>query len=795
MNWSESKKILGKFFTDIGNRYKNLGNAKGFTKKTRSPFKHVFFFLLLTAIAGLTLYVGYLDSVIRQKFDGKRWSLPAVVYARPLELFKGLAITADLLEEELLLAGYRQESDVKDPGGYDRSGDTIRLASRDFHFADGLEKSMQLTVSFAGNRIESIRSTENGDTLSLARLDPARIGSFHPRRHEDRILITRKELPEMLVRTLTEVEDKKFTSHIGLDPLAILRAAFVNLRAGAAVQGGSTLTQQLVKNFFLTNERTLWRKLNEAVMALLLEVHYSKDDILTAYANEIFLGQDGGRAVHGFALASQFYFRRDLNDLKADQIAVLVGMVKGPSYYDPRLHPERCLQRRGVILDVMRQQNIITELQYRQAREAELLDSSKIMSGFNRFPAFLDLVRRQLARDYHEEDLTSDGLKILTTLDPRVQKLVEYQLAESIAELEKKTGRKGLEGAVVVSARENGEILAVAGGRKPLQSGFNRALDASRPVGSLIKPAVYLTALMNGYTLASPVADTPITLANPGSDNWAPANFDHKLHGRVPLLEALVFSYNLATVNLGIDVGVENVVHTAERLGAEGELIPYPSFLLGAVSMTPLEVAQFYQTFASEGFYVPQRVINSVLAADNRLLQSYGLSVEQRFDPQHVFLINTALQRVMSEGTGTSLSRYLPASLQAAGKTGTSDDLRDSWFAGFTGDLLGVVWLGMDDNQPTELTGSSGALLVWGKMMAGLDAQPLELDDPPGIEWARVDGTDYGTGSNYRGRRELLPFVEGTIPGGAVQASAPAQTGDKSREPGIIDRLRKWLPW
>jgi penicillin-binding protein 1B len=795
MNWSESIKILLRNFTEILNKFKERVKAKGLSKKMRLPFKRVFFLLLTAAGVVLALYVGYLDIVIRQKFDGKRWSLPAVVYARPLELFKGLAITADLLEEELILAGYRQESDVKDPGGYERSGDTIRLVSRDFHFADGLEKSMQLSVSFSGNRIDSIRRTDSGDKLSLARLDPARIGSFHPRQHEDRILVTRNELPDMLVRTLIAVEDKKFASHIGIDPLAIIRAAYVNFRTGAAVQGGSTLTQQLVKNFFLSNERTLWRKLNEAVMALLLEAHYSKDEILTAYVNEIFLGQDGERAVHGFALAAQFYFRRDLDDLKVDQIAVLVGMVKGPSYYDPRRHPERCRKRRAVILDVMQQQNIISDLQYRQASEAELLDSSRIVSGFNRFPAFLDLVRRQLARNYHEEDLTSDGLKILTTLDPRVQKLVESQLSESLAELEKQTGGKGLEGAVVVSARENGEILALTGGRKPLQSGFNRALDARRPVGSLIKPAVFLTALLNGYTLASPLEDAAITLANPGGGSWSPANFDRKLHGRVPLIEALVFSYNLATVKTGTDVGLEKVVQTTRRLGAEGELAPYPSFLLGAVAMTPLEVAQFYQTFASGGFYVPQRAINSVLAADNRLLQRYGLSVEQRFDPQHVFLINTALQRVVREGTGTSLSRYLSSSLQAAGKTGTSDDLRDSWFAGFTGDRLAVVWIGMDDNTPAELTGSSGALVVWGKVMAGLNTQPLELLEPPGIKWARVSSSDYGTESSYRGKSELLPFVEGTIPGSAIQASAPAPAEKKSRGTGMFERLRKWLPW
>jgi len=781
---------------DIFNKFKDRVKEAGIIKRLmRSPLKSVFALLLIITGVVLTFYVVHLDIVIRQKFDGKRWSLPAVVYARPLELFIGRAITADQLEEELLLAGYRRESGVKDPGGYERNGETIQLVSRDFHFADGLEKSLPLTVSISGNRIDTILRSDSGINISLARIDPARIGSFHPRQHEDRILITKEELPAMLVRTLIAVEDKKFESHIGLDPLAILRAAFINLRAGATIQGGSTLTQQLVKNFYLTSEQTLWRKFNEAVMALLLEAHYSKDEILTAYANEIFLGQDGGRAVHGFALAAQFYFRRNLGDLKADQIAVLVGIVKGPSYYDPRRNPERCRERRAVILDIMQQEKIITDDQYHQALASELLGTDRVMSGFNRFPAFLDLVRRQLIRDYHEEDLTSDGLKILTTLDPMVQKQVEQEMAESLAELEKQTESKGLEGAMVISSRENGEILALAGGRKSFQSGFNRALDAKRPVGSLIKPAVFLTALMNGYTLASPLDDMPISLDNPGGGRWEPDNFDHRYHGRVPLLEALVFSYNLATVKAGTEVGVEQVVQTARKLGAEGKLPPYPSFLLGAVSMTPLEVAQLYQTFASDGFYVPQRAISSVLGADNRLLQRYGLSVEQRFEPQHIFLINTALQRAVSEGTGSSLSRNLSPSLHTAGKTGTSDDLRDSWFAGFTGDRLAVVWLGTDDNKPIGLTGSSGALVVWGSVMAGLNPQPLDLDEPPGIVWARVYDNDYGAGSNYKGGSDLLPFVEETIPSGADLVASPAIVEKKNRAPNMLERLRKWLPW
>ncbi len=761
----------------------------------RSPLKFASALTLIVTFITLVFYTVHLNTVIRRKFDGKRWSIPAVVYARPLELFAGCALTADQLEMELILAGYRTERETQDPGGYERSGDIIRLVSRNFHFADGFEESLPLIVTFADDRISSVARIDSGETVSLARLDPARIGSFHPRQHEDRILVTKEELPLMLIRTLIAVEDKKFTKHFGIDPLAILRAAYINFRAGGTIQGGSTLTQQLVKNFFLSNEQTMWRKFNEAVMALLLEAHYSKDEILTAYANEIFLAQDGGRAVHGFALASQFYFHKDLKDLKPDQIAVLIGMVKGPSFYDPRRHPERCLKRRGGILEIMRQEKIITDDQYRQAMAAKLLDKGRVESGFNRYPAFLDLVRRHLSRDYHQEDLTSDGLKILTTLDPVVQTQVEQKLASTLEELEKKTVDTELEGAVIVSSRENGEILALAGGRKPLHSGFNRALDAKRPVGSLIKPAVFLTALKNGRTLSTPLEDMPINLSDTGDGRWTPDNFDHKHHGQVSILEALVFSYNLATINAGLDVGVEEVVQTVKMLGAEEDFVPYPSFLLGAVSMSPLEVAQIYQTFASEGFYVPQRAINSVMGPDNELLKRYGLSIEQRFDPQYIFLINIALQRVVSQGTGVSLSHYLPPSLLAAGKTGTSDDLRDSWFAGFTGDRLAVVWLGADDNRSIGLTGSSGALEVWGRVIAELDTQPLDLREPPGLEWARVNFNGYGKESRYKGRSELLPFVKGTIPSGAYEVSSPALSAEKHRRPDLLERLRKWFLW
>jgi penicillin-binding protein 1B len=759
--------------------------------------KWVIFFLLLSVVL-FAFYATYLDKTIRGKFEGKRWSLPAVVYARPLELFPGMALSPRELEEELQLAGYRRDRKAVDAGGYDRRGRTFHLVTRDFRFPDGPEASAPYTLSFAGNTLTAITRADNSSAVEGLRLDPARIGSFHPSQHEDRILLTRPELPELLIKTLLAVEDRNFYYHPGLDPLAIARALIANVRAQKTVQGGSTLTQQLVKNFFLTNERTFWRKINEAIMALLLEAHYDKEEILTAYANEIFLGQDGNRAIHGFGLASHFYFRRELNDLSPAQVATLVGMVRGPSYYDPRQEPKRCLKRRQDVLEIMLAEKVIGKPAYQEARSAPLATQTMAGSGLNRFPAFLDLVRRQLAEDYREDDLTSEGLKIFTTLDPRVQRVVEQRLAATIARLEKRSGKRNLQGAVIVTRRENGEILAIAGGRTPGQPGFNRALDARRNVGSIIKPAVYLTALGKGYTLATPVEDTVFTVPNAGGKPWRPENFDRTTRGRIPMYQGLAHSLNLATARIGMDVGVKSVVQTVKNLGVPGDFPAYPSFLLGAASLTPLEVTQMYQTIAADGFYLPQRAISSVLAADNTVVKRFDISTEQRFAPEQIYLLNTALQKVVREGTGAALANYLPASYNVAGKTGTSNDLRDSWFAGFTGDLLAVVWVGKDNNKPAGLTGGEGALLVWGEIMRDLHPQPLELTEPEGIEWRWVNPNTQETSPTpfwFAGNQVKLPFTIASLaaePKRAEKAKGKQESAGTSPG-GVLQKILDWF--
>ena len=773
-----------------------------------SPVKRVskgrrLFFLtglacLLLGVIASVLIVGPLSNEIRQKFDGKRWSLPAIVYARPLELYPGLQLSAEMLEEELQLSGYRRESQEKGAGSYTRTGSTIRLVTRDFYYPSGPEPSRQFTITFAGGHIASLTADEGRNSVSLARLDPVRIGSFHPLVHEDRLILTRAEIPDLLILTLLAIEDRNFYSHHGIAPLGIARALWANIRAGKTVQGGSTLTQQLVKNLFLNRERTLWRKAVESIMALIIEHYYSKDEILTAYVNEVFLGQDDNRAVHGFALASQFYFRRELRDLRPDQIAVLVGMIKGPTYYDPRRNPANCLSRRNVVLENMVAREIISKTAYAEALARPVTEVAVQKNGFNRFPAFLELVKQQLAGEYHEDDLKTDGLRILTTLDPQLQAQVEKNLQETINLLEHKHKQQSLEGAVIITGRENGEVLAFAGGKNPLSPGFNRALKANRPIGSLVKPAVYLAALKKGYTLASPLEDIMISLDVEGSGKWHPENYDRREHGQVPLFSALAHSYNLATVRLGMDVGLDNVCATIRDLGYTEDIRPYPSLLLGAINMSPFAVSQMYQTIAAGGFYTSLRAISSVMAADHTPLNRYGLAVEQRFSPELIYLLTHAMQRVVSEGTATSLLSSPLKNLAIAGKTGTSDNLRDSWFAGFTGDHLAVVWLGNDDNTPTGLSGSTGALRVWEKIMRQVVTSPLKPVEPENIRWITLDRTTLA-GTRGGSNSTQLPIIAGSLPETTAAVPAPVNpSSGKSRKPkdaspGIFESIGDWF--
>jgi len=732
--------------------------------------------LLLTLV--FAVYLLFLDHTVRLKFEGKRWAVPARVYGQALELYAGSPVTPKRLTEELKRLGFNPVKQPRSPASWSRNGDRFLVKTRSFRFWDSQEQSRVLDIRFRGDRIKQMRNSK-GQELALVRLEAPVIGSIYPAHNEDRVLVKHGDLPKLLVQALIVMEDRDFYSHHGVNITAIARAMLANIRAGGLVQGGSTLTQQLVKNFYLTRERSLKRKLNEAMMAVMLDAHYDKDQILEAYANEIYLGQDGVRAIHGFGLASQFYFGRSLRELNLPQLALLVAQVRGPSLYDPRRHPKRAKKRRNLILKVMLDHQLISAKSAKRAIKAGLGVKAKRGKVSGRYPAFLDLVRRQLHRDYRAEDLTSEGLRIFSTLDPWAQKKMEQTVTHRLGRLEKAKGLPAgkLQAAAIVVDSASGEVRGLVGGRKAGYAGFNRALDAIRPVGSLIKPVVYLGALMSPdkYTLTTRLKDAPVHLKGADGKPWHPKNYDGKFHGKVPLHEALAHSYNLATVALGMDLGLDTVSDLLESLGIFRPVNKVPSMLLGATSLSPLEVAQIYQSIAAGGFYSPLRAILGVQSSVGEPLQRYPLTVRAAVPSGPVYLLTRNLQEVVRSGTGKGMTQFLPAKYNLAGKTGTTDELRDSWFAGFTGDRVGVVWLGRDDNRPAGLTGSGGALKVWGDMMSQLNPQPLQLLPPSSVVSAWIDPESGFLADEGCSRALKFPFIKGSAPrtrssctGGAV---------------------------
>ncbi len=746
----------------------------------------VLLILIGLGLAG-TLYSVHLDRIVRGKFEGQRWALPARVYARPLELYADRPLLGEQLQAELDRLNYRRTSEPSAPGSYSRDGERFLVQTRPFRFWDGQELGRFLEIRLSDGRVADLADAAGGPAPALARLDPMLIASIYPTHNEDRVLVRRKDIPDLLISTLIAVEDRSFYRHLGVDPKGIVRAAYSNLRAGGVVEGASTLTQQLVKNFYLTADRTFERKLNEAVMALLLERRYSKDEILEAYANEIYMGQDGSRAIHGFGLASSFFFNKPLEELGIPETALLVGMVQAPSSLDPRRRAEAALKRRDLVLDLMARDGVISVADAQSAKGAPLGLAEGGGRPVGDYPDFISLVRRQLQRDYREEDLRSEGLNIFTTLDPLVQTEVEKALPQRLAELE--TSRRmspgSLEAAAVVTSVAQGEVLALAGGRQAGYAGFNRALDSSRSIGSLVKPPIYLAALSKPerYSLTTSLQDTPISM-RVGDKIWAPKNYDRRVSGAVPLHRALSSSLNLATVNLGLSIGLTEVTETLYRLGAQRRITKVPAMLLGSVAMSPLEVAQIYQTIAAGGYRIPLRGIREVMDANGRPLNRYPLSVEPAVDPRAAYLTTWAMQRAVTHGTARWLGEKLPKGMTMAGKTGTTDEMRDSWFAGFSGDKTAVVWVGRDDYQPMGLAGGAGALRVWGDFMLAIPNDPLPDSPPDGVvlSGGSQNGTPYIEGTKPPGERPQRQRVAR----GSNEAQGVAQAGrDPDPEPVV----------
>ncbi|WP_039731163.1 penicillin-binding protein 1B [Pseudoxanthomonas sp. GW2] len=786
-------------------------STAGDTARAKSPGASAWRGRLLTVVlaaaalaAGfLVPYTVHLNNQVTERFGALQWQIPTRVYARPLHLRPGLALDERTLRTELDAAGYQEDGEGRRQGSYHVDGARFTISSRGYADIDGVVPPRRIEVSLSGGKVSRLRDAGSGQAIKAARLDPARIATLYGQRQEERRLVRIEEVPELLTPGLQAVEDRDFARHHGIDVSGMLRALLVNLRSGEKKQGASTLTQQLARSGLLGigKEQTWSRKFNEILYALILEARYDKRTILETYLNQVYLGQRGGQAIHGVASGAEFWFGRDLDDLTTEQTALLIGLVKGPSYYDPRRHPQRALERRNVALSMMHATGLIDDAEYERARKAPLgVTARPGVAAANRFPGYIDLVRRQLASDYPESALQGAGLTVLTGMSPSAQAYAEGAVARTLEALQ--PGKPPpLEAAVVVTDVRGGDVLAVVGGRNAELHGFNRAVEAQRPVGSLLKPFVYLLALAQPqrFSLASFVEDAPVTVELGRGRRWSPGNSDNRSHGTVRLVDALAHSYNQATVRVGMQVGPDRLAQLLKVLaGIEAE--PNPSLILGSTDQSPYAMTQLYQFLASGGQVQPLRAVRGVLDPEGRLLKRYDTAPApaQEGDSIAARLVTIALQQVVTSGTARQLQRDGLGRLSPAGKTGTSNDGRDSWFAGYTGDHLAVVWVGNDQNQQTGLYGATGAMRIWSGLFSRLPSSPLQVDGK-GVEWHWVQAEgSYVTDADCPGARRL-PFVAGTAPDYApctpdylplpLDGTAPPPAQARERQPGFWRRL------
>ncbi|WP_018982473.1 penicillin-binding protein 1B [Salinimonas chungwhensis] len=755
-------------------------------KKNRGLFSGLFLKLVIVAAIVMAGYVIYLDAQIKHTFSGNKWEVPAQIFARPLILNERLEITPQEVLDELELLGYRKVTTPKSSGEYAYWNGKLIVMRRAFHFANGPEPLRKITINWANKRIANITDNTAARQINSIRLEPWLVTRLVSGSREDRMLVTLDSVPEMLPKTLTLVEDRDFYDHHGVAPLSILRALVANLKAGRTVQGGSTLTQQLVKNLYLTREQSLIRKAKEAVMAVIIDARYSKTEILQAYMNEVFLAQDGNKAVHGFGLASYYFFDRPANELNVPEIATLVAMIKGPSYYNPRRFPERVIERRNLILRLLFESNEITAKAYEKYLDAPLDLASGASLASGKHPAYMQKVRLELNDILADPSLRDSGVKVFTTLDIYAQRRAEKALTSTLGSLQKNRKAK-LEGAMVVSDISSGGIRAIVGARDAGFSGFNRAIDARRQIGSLIKPAVYLTALEDPtqYNLATPLEDKPITLKSNDGKMWSPRNYDKAFRDSVPLITGLVESLNVPTVNLGMSLGLDKVARTVRRLGVETQIKEVPAMTLGAVTMTPLQTNQMYQTISNNGRYVPLHSVTAVMSASNNLLWKHAEFYSQRADEAATYLLNYGLYKVTREGTAKRLGKVFP-NVNMAGKTGTTDDYHDAWFSGFDRNNVSTVWVGNDDNENINLTGASGALPVFINYQRLQSPKSLSRRFPDGLGIAHFD---QNTGE------VVIPGCPNSLSVPAIQDVLPPPQSDcagKAVEQNDADDEKSW---
>lgn len=730
--------------------------------------------LVMVAFVVFIGFLGYTYVVITKKFDSaRRWDLPSRVYSDATPIVPGVRFARALLEPKLNHVGYREVSKrVENPGEYRYVGGNLEIYLNNFEYPDMEFHAMPVLIEMDNGEVRAVKRLTDGVTLRGVRLEPELITSIYDNQMEDRVPVTLNAVPKVLVDAVLATEDRNFYSHEGISIRGILRAAWTDIRQKSLAAGGSTATQQLVKNLYLTPERTFRRKATEAVMAVLLEVRYTKDEILEAYLNEIYLGQNGSVQIIGVEQASQVYFGKKVTYLTLSEAATLAGMIRSPNVLSPLKYPERAKPRRDTVLGLMRNQGKISQREYEET-VASPLAVTRFPKTTRSAPFFVDLVLQQLRETYPETQLKRDGLRIFTTLDMVMQRSAEQALDRGIADLTRKyrhirTSDTPLEGVVVTIQPGSGYVKALVGGRNYSKTQFNRAIQAKRQPGSLFKPFVYVTAMdpargASAFTAATVLDDEPIAIPS-GTAMWRPQNYDNRFHGRVTVRAALAHSYNIPAVRAAVDVGVPNIIRTATNIGVHSKLQPYPSISLGSFEVTPLEIAYAYSVFANLGVKAEPVSILAVVTRDGKL-ETRNVKMKRVAPAGVCYVMNDILKDVFTYGTA-GRARSLGFEHSYAAKTGTTNNYRDAWLIGYSPRILSLVWVGFDDGHTVRLTGGDACLPIWAAHMNRIDGLIADVDwrRPDDVVDREIDPESGMLATPYCPDTRSEIFVEGTEP-------------------------------
>jgi penicillin-binding protein 1B len=735
--------------------------------------------VLIIAMSIFTYYYISFGRMIDRRLFGDIFQNTSRVYAAPQNIYKGEAYKKPDLEAYLVHAGYQEEGSADVTGVFISTGRSVEVRpGKNSYFAGG----NALRIDFQGNGISKITTLPDGNTVDTAQLEPQVLTNLFDTSREKRRLVRFEDLPTQMVDAVLSAEDKRFFEHGGFDSIRVLGAAWADVRRGQRAQGASTIDMQVARSFFFTTKRVWSRKIKETLVALELDQRFTKQQIFTLYANEVYLGNRGSFAIRGFGEAAEAYFGKDIRDLSVGEDAFLAGIIRAPSRYSAaEAHPDRAVEARDRVLTQM------VENGYLSAADSETAKNTKLHfvgAGVNAAdgPYFVDMVKDHLLGQLSETDLSNQSYRIYTTLDPALQRAATAAVDFGAQNLDKLLARryaawtkKGEAApkpqiALVALDPETGEIRALVGGRSYGESQLNHAVARRQP-GSAFKPFVYAAAFNNAVaglqpvvTPATMVVDEPTTFMFDGKD-YTPNNFGQEFYGSVTARDALIHSLNVATVKIAEMVGYDRVAAVAHQMGLGNNIVGTPAMALGAYEMTPIDVAAGYTVFANNGVRAEPLFIRRVYDAQGRPVEEFEPTTRPVLDPRVAYLTTTLMEDVINRGTGASV-RALGFEAPAAGKTGTS---RDGWFAGFTSNLVCVVWVGFDDNRDLGLSGTVSAAPIWGEFMKHAVTlpgyrNPEQFDPPSGLVQVTVDpqSEQLATPSCPSTKQEV--FIAGTEP-------------------------------